>query len=103
MSFFAALFGAFVAEDTAEVVGGVKSRLKRSFWVDGGGAAGVDGADVTGFEVVKGVNVSADRSVRCVRRAGAAVLIGGAVTTGGAGTAGAGASAGAGAASCEND
>ena len=83
----------------------MKSRLKRSFWVDGGGGAA--GGDVTGFEVVGGVNVLADRSVRCVRRAGAAVFLSGAVTTGGAGTAGAranaGAGTGAGAGSCEND
>lgn len=61
---------------------------------------------MTGFEVAGGVNVSADRSVRCVRRAWAAVFVGGALTTGAAGFAGVGActAGGAGtAASCRDD
>ena len=91
MSFFAALFDTLVIlEGACVVVGGVKSRVKRSFWAVGGGGAADDGTDLTGFEVVGGVNVSADRSVRCVRRAWAAVFVGGALTTGTTGVAGVG-------------
>ena len=107
MSFFAALFDALVIlEGACVVVGGVKSRVKRSFWAVGGGGAADNGTDLTGFEVAGGVNVSADRSVRCVRRAWAAVFVGGALTTGTAGVAGVGActAGGAGAAaSCRDD
>jgi hypothetical protein len=60
----------------------VKSRLKRSFWVDGGGAARVAGTEATDFKVVGGMNVSADKRVRCVRRTGAARLVGAAATAG---------------------
>lgn len=109
MSVLAVCFGAFVAaaEAACAVVGGVKSRLNRSFWAEGGGEVAAGRSGLAGFEVAGGGNILADRSTRCACRVEVAVFVGGALSTGGAGVAGispgADAGAGAGASPCQSD